>query len=309
MNLTIERTRLDGLIVFLAVAELRGFRAAARRLGMTASAVSQAVRGLEERIGTPLLSRTTRSVALTEAGERLLARARPAVDMLTEGMEAARSLGDQISGQLRICVPPVSLPLLIDRLLPDFLDLYPAVQLELVGEDRNIDIVRAGFDAGIRLRHDVEADMIAVRLTKPEPWVVIGAPSFFRRHGRPRQPPDLPAFNCIIRRRFGVLVDRWPFRVGGQEITVRVDGPLILDDVEACVRASVKGVGLYRVPRSIVLQDLKQGTLETVLDRNTVEVPGLSLYYPSRRTSLPKLRAFVEFATKQMAREGPRSDT
>lgn len=165
MNLSIERTHLDGLVMFLAVAELRGFRAASRQLGVTPSAVSQAIRNLEERIGSPLFSRTTRSVGLTEAGERLFALARPAVDMLTAGLEAASSLGGQISGRLRINVPRASLPLLVNRLLPGFLDLHPDVQLELVGEDRMIDIVDEGFDAGIRLGHFVEMDMVAVRLT------------------------------------------------------------------------------------------------------------------------------------------------
>ena len=133
--------------MFLAVAELRGFRAAARHLGVTPSAVSQAIRSLEERVGAPLFSRTTRSVGLTEAGDRLLAHARPAVDMLTAGLDAASGLGGQISGRLRINVPRPSLPLLVNRLLPDFLDTHPNVHLELVGEDRPIDIVEEGFDA------------------------------------------------------------------------------------------------------------------------------------------------------------------
>ena len=137
--------------MFLAVAELRGFRAAARHLGVTPSAVSQAIRSLEERVGAPLFSRTTRSVGLTEAGDRLLAHARPAVDMLTAGLDAASGLGGQISGRLRINAPRPSLPLLVNRLLPDFLDAHPNVHLELVGEDRPIDIVEEGFDAGIRL--------------------------------------------------------------------------------------------------------------------------------------------------------------
>src|SRR5690349_10968309 len=136
MSLPIERTQLDGLVVFLAVAQLRGFRPAGRRLGVTPSAVSQAIRGLEDRIGAPLFTRTTRSVGLTEAGERLLAYARPAVDMLTAGLEAASGLGGQISGRLRINVPRASLPLLVNRLLPGFVDLHQNVQLELVGDDR-----------------------------------------------------------------------------------------------------------------------------------------------------------------------------
>ena len=302
MSLSIERAQLDGLVVFLAVAELRGFRAAGRRLGVTPSAVSQAIRSLEARIGAPLFSRTTRSVGLTEAGERLLAHARPAVDMLTAGMEAASGLGGQISGRLRINTPRPSLPLLINRLLPGFLDLHPDVQLELVGEDRLVDIVGEGFDAGIRLGHVVQADMIAVRLTPAEPFVVVSAPAFFEKYGRPGQPQDLQDFRCILLRQSARLLDRWQFSADGQPVTVRVEGPLIVDDVEACIRAALRGVGLFRLPRSIVMHYLDQGELETVLDSNAVDIPGLSLYYPSRSTALPKLRAFVEYATKHMRR-------
>src|SRR5258706_8812163 len=147
MNLPISRSHLDGLVMFLAVAELRGFRAAARHLGVTASAVRQSIRALEERVGTPLFSRTTRSVALTEAGQRLLTHARPAVEMLGTGLDAVSGLGAHISGRLRINVPRPSLPLLVNRLLPDFLELHPKIQLDLVGDDRLVDIVEEGFDA------------------------------------------------------------------------------------------------------------------------------------------------------------------
>jgi DNA-binding transcriptional LysR family regulator len=294
---------LDGLVVFLIVAELRGFRAAGRRLGVTPSAISQAIRGLEDRIGAPLFSRTTRSVSLTEAGERLLAHARPAVDMLTAGLEAASGLGGQISGRLRINVARPSLPLLINRLLPGFVDLHPNVQLELAGDDRLIDIVEEGFDAGIRLGHLVQVDMIALQLTPAEPYAVVGAPGFFERYGRPGRPQDLHDFRCILLRQSARLLDRWQFSGGVQDLTVTVEGPLILDDVEACIRAALRGVGLFRLPRSIAAHYLEQGDLESVLDRYAAEIPGLFLYYPSRSTALPKLRAFVEYATEHMRRD------
>ena len=303
LDLSVKRSQLDGLIVFLAVAELRGFRAAGRRLGVTSSAVSQAIRGLEARVAAPLFTRTTRSVGLTEAGERLLASARPAVEMLIAGLEAAGNLGSQIGGRLRINAPRASLPLLINRLLPGFLDLHPDVQLELVGDDGLIDIVAEGFDAGIRLGHIIQADMIAVRLTPAEPFAVIGTPAFFAKHGRPGRPQDLQGFRCILLRHGARLLDRWPFTVEGQDITVSVGGPLIVDNVEAAIRAALRGVGLFRLPRSIVMHYLEQGTLETALDRNAANIPGLFLYYPSRYTALPKLRAFVDYATKQMPRD------
>jgi DNA-binding transcriptional LysR family regulator len=303
MESPLERSQLDGLVVFLAVAELRGFRAAGRRLGVTPSAVSQAIRALEGRIGAPLFTRTTRSVGLTEAGERLLAYARPAVDMLSAGLGAASSLGSQISGRLRINTPRASLPLLINRLLPGFLDLHPDVQLELVGDDGLVDVVDGGFDAGIRLGDLIEADMIAVRLTPAEPFAVVGTPAFFAKYGRPRRPHDLHEFRCILLRQPAGLLDRWQFKLGEEDIMVGVAGPLILDDVEACIGAALRSVGLFRLPRSIVSHYLEQGTLETVLDRNAAKIPGLFLYYPSRSTALPKLRAFIDYATKQTRRD------
>jgi DNA-binding transcriptional LysR family regulator len=303
MNLTIERTHLDGLVMFLAVAELRGFRAAARNLGVTPSAVSQAIRSLEDRVGAPLFSRTTRSVGLTEAGERLLSHARPAVAMLTAGLDAAGGLGGEISGRLRINVPRPSLPLLVNRLLPDFLDAHPNVQLELVGEDRPIDIVEEGFDAGIRLGDFVQIDMVAVWLTPPERFVVVGAPALFRKQGRPVSPNDLHGFRCILLRQSTRTLDQWQFVVDGQRVTVGVQGPLVINDVEACIRSTLRGVGLFQLPRSLVMSYLGSGELETALEPHSEEVPGLSLYYPSRSQSLPKLRAFVEFATKRMRRE------
>jgi DNA-binding transcriptional LysR family regulator len=142
-----------------------------------------------------------------------------------------------------------------------------------------------------------------VRLTPAEPFVVVGAPTFFDRYGRPSQPQHLNDFRCILLRQSGRLLDRWQFSIEGHAITIGVEGPLILDDVEACVRAALRGVGLFRLPRSIVMRYLEQRELETVLDSGSVEVPGLSLYYPSRSTALPKLRAFVEFATKHMRRD------
>jgi DNA-binding transcriptional LysR family regulator len=294
--------------MFLAVAELRGFRAAARHLGVTPSAVSQSIRSLEARVGTPLFSRTTRSVALTEAGQRLLAHARPAVEMLGTGLDAVRGLGAHISGRLRINVPRPSLPLLVNRLLPDFLELHPKIQLDLVGDDRLIDIVEEGFDAGVRLGHMVQMDMVSVWLTPPERFVVVGAPTFFARYGRSLHPRDLQNFRCILLQQSAQMLDHWQFVIDGKQTTVRIQGPLVINDVEACIRSALRGVGLFWLPRSLVMHHIEQEELETVLDQNSVEVPGLSLYYPSGSKSLPKLRAFVDFAVNRMRRAFQASD-
>jgi DNA-binding transcriptional LysR family regulator len=303
MSLPIQRAHLDGLVVFLAVAELRGFRAAARHLGITPSAISQTIRTLEERIGAPLLCRTTRSVGLTEAGEQLLLHARPAIDMLSVGLDAAAGLGGDVNGRLRISVPRPSLPLLANRLLPDFFEAYPNVQLELCGEDRSIDIVEEGFDAGIRPGWLVQAGMTAVLLTPPIRFAVVGAAAFIRKFGRPSHPTELEQYHCIHLRLGTGPISDWPFVEGGQPFKVTVNGPLIVNDAETCLRAVLRGVGFGRVPISMALTYLEKGEIETVLDAYSFEGPGLTLYYPSRSQALPKLRAFAQFARARMRRD------
>ncbi|MES2149803.1 MAG: LysR family transcriptional regulator [Pseudomonadota bacterium] len=300
MNLPIDRAYLDGLVVFFTVAELRGFRAAARHLGVTPSAVSQSIRALELRVGAPLFFRTTRSVNLTEAGERLLTHVRPALELLTTGLDAAASLGGKVSGRLRINAPRAALPLLANRLLPDFVERYPEVQLELVGEDDLVDIVEAGFDAGIRLGELVQPDMVAVRLTPPIRFVVAGTTAFFVRHGRPAQPQDLLRVPCIQLRQGALAMRDWEFNAQGERVRVAVQGPLIFNDVELCIRSTLRGMGLFQLPLPLAKPHIDTGELETVLDEYSAEVAGLSLYYPSRSQSLPKLRAFVEFARARM---------
>lgn len=290
------------MVTFLAVAELGGFRAAARRLGVTPSAVSHGIRALEERVGAPLFSRTTRSVALTEAGERLLKQARPAVDMLTAGLDDARGAGDGMSGRLRINAPRAALPVLASELLPGFLARYPQLHLELVGDDSKIDIVAAGFDAGIRFGHLVENDMISAPLTGRDRYVVIGAPSYFERHGRPARPADLRGVPCIAYQLPSGAIEPWRFVKRGRAVAVRPVGALTTNDVGTCVRAALQGAGLFRVARSLVAVHLACGELEAVLDDHAVELPSLCLYYPSRSRAQPRLRAFVAFAKATMTK-------
>jgi DNA-binding transcriptional LysR family regulator len=294
MNYTIGRGELDGVLVFLAVAEERGFRAAARRLGITPSAVSQAIRVFEQRVGVPLLARTTRSVGLTEAGERLLQQVRPAARQVLQGIESARSLGQSITGLLRISVPRPSVPMLTERFGSAFLSANPGIQLEFVGDDRLVDIIDEGCDAGIRPRSYVQADMVAVPLTEEEPLVVVGAPSLLSRDTRPRVPDDLRSLPCITFRQAGIVLDEWTFSVADERHVVHVRGPLILDDVAACIHAAERAVGYFMLPRSLVARHIHAGTLEVVLDSHATRFPGLALYYPGRRNVLPKLRAFID---------------
>lgn len=300
-----NRAELDGLAIFLAVAEHKGFRAAARQLGLTPSAVSQGIQSLERRVGAALFSRTTRSVGLTEAGQQLLTHAKPAADMFQAGIDAARDLGEQPSGHLRINAPRPTVSLLINSLLPDFHLAYPNIRLELVGDDELIDIVEQGFDAGIRLGHTIEVDMVSTWLTPPEKYIVVGAPSLLSRHGYPTKPEDLQNLPAVVIRRNGQVARTWEFANAGESVRVGVDGPLILNDYEACLRAALRGVGFHYTVRSMVMDHIEQGSLIPLLADYAREVPGLSLYFPSRSQSLPKLRAFVDFATKRLRQELP----
>lgn len=295
MNYTIGRGDLDGVVVFLAVAEERGFRAAARRLGITPSAVSQAIRAFEARVGVTLLARTTRSVGLTEAGERLLLQVRPAAQQLLHGIESARSLGHSVTGLLRISAPRASIQVLTERFVAGFLAAHPQLRLELVGDDRMVDIVTEGCDAGVRPRSIIHGDMVAVPLTPGEPQVVVGSPGLLARYGRPATPDDLRNIPCIIFKQADIVLDDWAFSIDGAAVSVRVRGPLILDEVPACIHAAEQGVGLFRLPRSMVARNIYAGTLEVVLSSFSTTFSGLTLYYPSRSQALPKLRAFVDY--------------
>ena len=188
------------------------------------------------------------------------------------------------------------------RPVGSLIDAHPNIELELVGDDRPIDIVEEGFDAGIRLGNFVQIDMVAMWLTPPERFVVVGAPALFEKHGRPASPYDLQNFRCILLRQSVRALDHWQFAVDGKRITVGVAGPLVINDIDACVRSALRGVGLFQLPHSLVMSYLERGDLQTVLEPYCEEVPGLSLYYPSRSQSLPKLRAFVDFATPRMRR-------
>jgi len=296
-----QRTDLDGLITFLKVAEKRSFTAAARDLGITPSAVSQVVRALEVRAGVALLARTTRDVALTEAGQRFLERARPAVDDIRAAFEEAASLGDRPSGLLRLNVPRVALASLIEPILPSFYQTYPEVQIEIYVDDRFANIVEDGFDAGIRLGEFIEADMVAVRLTPPFNLAVVGAPSYLARRGRPRHPRDLKDHACINFRqssRGGLY--RWEFEEAGREFAVAVDGPVIVNEASIMMAAAVEGLGLAYTLAPVAQPLCEQGLLQTVLEEFCPETPGFFLYFPTRHQVMPKLRAFIDHITTRL---------
>jgi DNA-binding transcriptional LysR family regulator len=293
-NFTVRHGALDGVEAFLSVAQHRSFRRAAAELGVTPSAISQTVRALEGRIGAALFIRTTRSVGLTEAGERFLSRAKPAFEELVAASEVARELGQRPAGLLRLSVPRAVVPILLEPLIASFCRAYPDVEVEIAASGELIDLAAEGFDAGIRLGQFIAADMVAVRLTPPFRLIIVGSPAYLARCGRPSRPDDLRRHACLRLRRSDGTLARWPLNEGGRAIEVAVAGPLIANDFPTMLGAAIEGVGLAQVPEPIAAGALKAGELARVLEPFAPVAPGVFLYYPSRRQIMPKLRAFID---------------
>jgi DNA-binding transcriptional LysR family regulator len=279
---------------FLSVAQHRSFRRAAAELGVTPSAISQAVRALEARIGAVLFIRTTRSVGLTEAGERFLSRARPAFEELVAASKAARELGQRPAGLLRLAVPRAVVPILLEPLVASFCRAYPEVEVEIAASEELVDLAAKGFDAGIRLGQFIAADMIAVRLTKPFPFTIVGSPAYLARSGRPERPSDLRQHACLRLRRSNGALALWSLNDNGRAIEIAVSGPFIANDYPAMFGAAVEGVGLAQVPAPLAAGAVAAGKLVPVLEQFAPMTPGVFLYYPSHRQIMPKLRAFID---------------
>jgi DNA-binding transcriptional LysR family regulator len=294
-----QRTDLSDLAAFVAVAKHRSFRRAAVELRVSPSALSHAIRGVEERLGIRLLNRTTRSVAPSEAGERLLARLRPALLDIADAVEDVNAFRDTPTGTLRLNVPRPAAHLLLAPVMARFLRANPQMHLEIVADDGLVDIVSAGFDAGIRLGESLERDMIAVAIGPLQRFAIVGSPAYFDGREKPRTPADLRDHACI-RYRFpsGVLY-RWKFEKRGRALEVDVDGPLTLGEPELMARAALDGVGLALAFEGYVEAPIAAGRLVRVLADWCPTFPGFHLYYPSRRQVPAGLRAFIE-----MVREG-----
>jgi DNA-binding transcriptional LysR family regulator len=293
-NFTVRQGALDGVGAFLSVAQHKSFRKAAAELGVTPSAMSQAVRALETRIGAALFIRTTRSVGLTEAGERFLARAKPAFEELVAAGEAARELGQRPAGLLRLTVPRAVVPILLEPLLASFFNAYPEIELEIAASKELVDIAAEGFDAGIRLGQFIAADMVAVRLTPPFPFVVVGSPDYLRARRRPERIDDLRSHACLRMRRSDGSIAPWPFVDGNKTVEAIVSGPLIAHDYATLLGAAIQGLGLAQVPRPLAKAPIDDGRLQPLLTRFAVTISGVFLYHPGNRQVLPKLRAFIE---------------
>ena len=292
-NFTVRQGALDGVEAFLSVARHRNFRRAAAELGVTPSAISQAVRTLEARIGAALFLRTTRSVGMTEAGERFLARAKPAFEELVAAGAVARDLGQRPSGLLRLTVPRATLPVL-EPLIASFHRICPEVEVEIAVGEELVDLAAGGFDAGVRLGQFIAADMVAVRLTPPFRLVVVGSPDYLRARARPQRIADLRHHACLRLRRTNGALMPWTFADGNKSIEAIVSGPLIANDFLILLSAALDGMGLAQVPEPVALAAVKAGRLKRVLDPFAPTAPGVFLYYPSRHQMMPKLRAFVD---------------
>ena len=228
-NFTVRQGALDGVEAFLGVARHRSFRRAAAELGVTPSAVSQAVRAVEARVGAALFIRTTRSVGLTEAGDRFLSRAKPAFEELVAAGEAARDLGQRPTGLLRLTVPRAVVPLVLEPVIGSFCQAYPDIELEIAASDEMVDLAAGGFDAGIRLGQFIAPDMVVVRLTRPFPFVVVGSPDYLRLRKPPERIDDLRHHACLRMRRTNGSIAPWPFVEGNKAVEVIVAGPLITE--------------------------------------------------------------------------------
>jgi len=289
-----ERQSLPDLTAFVLVAEQRSFRRAATALGVSASALSHRIRHIETALGVRLLHRTTRSVAPTEAGERLLARLRPALDDIGSALREAGDFRERPAGRLRINMARTAAELLVTPKLASFANAYPDVRLEIVTDNGFSDIVAGGFDAGVRLGEALPADMIATPLGGPQSLVVVGSPAYFQTRPAPKTPADLAEHPCIRMRWPSGAIYAWEFARDGQELRVDVAGPLVLDDFRLILSAARGGAGLAMVMEGLVEDDLAAGTLVSVLGDWRQPFDGWHIYYPSRRQVSPALRAFIE---------------
>lgn len=296
--------QLDGLLAFWKVAQHRGFSAAAAALEVSPSALSQAIRQLEARLGARLLNRTTRSVSLTEAGEAYLSRIGPALGEVLEAGEHLHALQGRPSGVLRINAARISVAMCLQPLLAGFLRDHPEVRIEISNDEGYVDIVEKGFDAGIRLGESVQKDMIAVPLGGPVAVAIVGSPDYFKRHAVPRHPSDLVHHNCVRFRFSGSgAIHKWEFTVDDRIVEYEIGGSLTISDSLFSVEAALEGVGLGYTFEQLSLPHIRAKRLKRVLSRFSPTFPGFYLYYPSRRQQASKLKAFVDYV---LARSGTR---
>jgi len=295
------RSELPDLAAFSIVVRRRSFKAAAIELGITASALSHAIRRLEERLGTKLLNRTSRSVAPTPAGLRFAARLEAGFDEIGSALSEMEDGHAGAFGELRLNIPADASRLLVSPVLPSFLKLLPDMRFTVVVENRPVDMVAEGFDAGIRYGDTVPEDMIAVALTQALEWVIVGSPTYLDRHGRPKKPDDLMQHSCLRLLLGDNSAFRWELGNGDAMIRMDVPGNCTISDTQSTIDAAADGLGLGYVLKRRADAELRDGRLEVVLPQWSSTGAGFHMYYPSRRQNHPALRHLIELIR---AREG-----
>ena len=287
--------RLEGLTVFLAVAETRSFRAASERLGVTRSAVSQAFQRLEDRLGVALAQRTTRSVRLTESGEQLYEIARPVVVDLEAALQATQEFRGRPAGRLRLCVSSIAESFLEGPALASFLAAHPAIGLDITVTDAEFDIVREGYDAGVRLGESIEQDMIAVPVSAEQRQVTVASPECLARHGTPAHPRDLVEHRCIgWRPRADVAPYRWEYYENGRDFDVAVNPRVTTNDMNVMIRLACADAGFTFGMEETFRPYLERGELVSVLEAFLPPFPGFFLFFPKRQHQPAKLRALID---------------
>jgi DNA-binding transcriptional LysR family regulator len=289
-----RRSELADLTYFLEIAKHRSFRRAGLELGVSASAISHALRGLEERVGVRLINRTSRSVTLTAAGEALQTAILEPFDEIGRAVDVLNRFRDAPMGRIRLSVPSEAARLLVGPVMAAFLERYPDVEIEISANNRMIDVVESGFDAGIRYGGTVPEDMIAQRLSADIRWLVVGAPAYLERHGAPAHPTDLLHHRCVRIRIGDDRLYRWEFERGKEQLDVNAPGALIVDEGTVGLAAVRNGAGLMYVSEPAVSDLVRDGELRTVLDEWAPLGPGFHIYYSSRRQVPAALRLFIE---------------
>ncbi len=292
------------LAAFAAIAEHRSFAKAAVSLGLGRSTLSQTLRALEERLGVRLLNRTTRSVSLTDAGVRLLARVRPALGELTSAVAEVRDDRDQPAGLLRLVIQPPVATFLIGPLLGRFLSEYPGVRVDVSVVKMPADIIKDGFDAGIRFGEQIERDMIAMRVMGEARFLVVASPDYLARHPAPKAPRDLQQHDCIRNRLPNGTVFGWQFEKNGKAVQASVGGRLIVDDIDLSIRAVLDGAGLAYLLYDYVSTPIADGRLIPLMEDWSPRMSGFFLYYSSRRQLSSPLQAFIAFMMSETKRRG-----
>jgi DNA-binding transcriptional LysR family regulator len=296
------RGRLVELEAVVAVARRRSFRAAAVEVGLSTTALSQTIAELEARLGVRLFNRTTRSVSPTEAGDQFVAEVAPALSAIRNAMDAVNTHRSTPAGMLRLNSSVGAARRILRPIVFEYLNRYPQMSVDLATEDKLIDIVRDGFDAGFRLADQVPEDMIAIPLGRTERLILVGAPAYLDGREAPGKPADLIGHDCIRMRLSGGTVYRWEFDKAGKEVLVDVSGRLILDEATLIREAVLAGYGLAYVSEWEVAEDIRAGRLMQLMDDWTPPFPGLSLYYPGRRHVPAGLRALIDLIQERRSK-------